>query len=87
MKKFAELLEESVITQTYITMLVVTAYVGLAIASWWTGRAMPDALGDAFWAIIGFWFASKLHNIQAKMMRNGGKTEVSFTPTTTPDKS
>lgn len=55
MSKFLDLLERSVITQSFITLLVVTACIVLAVM----GQPLPEWLETVLYVIIGFFFGSK----------------------------
>lgn len=55
MKEFWKLLKESVITQAFITILVVGAIVYLAV----TTQPIPDILEKLALLIIGFYFGAK----------------------------
>jgi len=55
MNKFLDLLRESVIVQSTVTLaLVITLCVMFA-----TGRPVPDLLAQITLLVIGFWFGSK----------------------------
>jgi hypothetical protein len=58
MDQFVELLKESVITQFIITVLVVAAMVYMAV----TEMVIPEELGWAVSAVLGFYFGSKIEN-------------------------
>ena len=65
---FWYLFEKSVILQGLITVGVVGAslYLGL------TGQAIPDALGQGLWVVLGFWFGTKTQaTIDANARKQG----------------
>lgn len=55
MSKFWELLESSVIVQSVVTLILVTAVVYLGV----TGKVIPDALLNMAILALGFYFGSK----------------------------
>lgn len=55
MSRFWDLLERSVIVQGCLTLMVVGAVCYLACV----GRVIPEQLGYAMAAVLGFWFGSK----------------------------
>lgn len=54
--RFLELLEQSIITQSIITVLVVGLWVFLLA----TGQTVPDTLTTILQLLIGFYFGSKV---------------------------
>lgn len=62
MKKFWELLQESVITQAAVTVMVVGAVIYLSV----TGKPIPDLLNSITGLVVGFYFGSKLALRQAR---------------------
>lgn len=63
--KFWELMADSTITQSTITLLLVGADVYLVIAA----RPIPDNLFNATMIVLGFWFGQKLNYAGAKMTK------------------
>jgi uncharacterized membrane protein YfcA len=61
MSTFWELVKESVITQSILTVLLWSAVVYLAV----TGQAIPDLLSIAATSVLGFWFGSKVSYTKA----------------------
>lgn len=53
--KFVELLEKSTITQSYITICVVTT----ACILWGLGQTIPDGLQAVLLMVVGFFFGTK----------------------------
>jgi uncharacterized membrane protein AbrB (regulator of aidB expression) len=61
--KFFDLIERSVIVQALITLALIIVLCIL----WATGQTPPDRLIDLTFAVVGFWFGSKVEN--AKLQR------------------
>ena len=55
MEKFWQLLEDSVITQSILTISIWAAIIYLCVAK----QEVPPLLADGGWAILGFWFGAK----------------------------
>ncbi len=55
MDKFWSLLEDSVITQSVLTVSIWAAIIYLCVIQ----REVPPLLADGGWAILGFWFGAK----------------------------
>ena len=53
--KFLELLESSTITQSYITMCVITT----ACVMWGMGMEIPEGLQAVVLMVVGFFFGTK----------------------------
>lgn len=67
MAKFWELFERSVILQGVITI----GLLATMIYMWVACIEVPDALTQAFWVVLGFWFGSKVqHEANAANVRN-----------------
>ena len=62
--KFWELLQESVITQSLVTLMLLGAVVYIEV----TGRSVPNDLWSATMVVLGFWFGQKL-NFQNKKLQ------------------
>jgi len=60
--KFVELLEKSTITQSYITMAVITT----ACVMWGMGVEMPEGLQAAVMIVLGFFFGQKSASLRKK---------------------
>jgi len=76
MAKFWELVQQSIIVQSIITLELITAVIFMFAI----GRDVPDALVNMTMLILGFWFGTKIqggvNNIQYKkvikeVMENG----------------
>lgn len=65
MEKFWQLLEDSVITQSVLTISVWAAILYLCVA----GRDVPALLADGGWAILGFWFGAKSQQAVARVRK------------------
>lgn len=65
MDKFLDLLRESVIVQSTVTLaLVITLCVMFA-----TGRPVPDLLAQTTLLVIGYWFGSKTQLLLNRSMK------------------
>ena len=60
-----DLLRESVLTQSVLTLTLACAVVYLSV----TGQKIPETLISAFWVVIGFYFGNKT---QQFLERYGG---------------
>ena len=60
--KFVELLEKSTITQSYITIAVITT----ACITWGMGVEMSEGLQAAVMIVLGFFFGSKAATMRQK---------------------
>lgn len=56
MAKFLDLLERSILVQSFVTLAVVCTDLYL----WLTGQALPEGLLQITWLILGFYFGSKV---------------------------
>jgi len=56
MTKFWELLRESIICQSLLTIGFAAGVLYLSMA----GKDVPPEMWQALWAILGFWFGSKV---------------------------
>jgi hypothetical protein len=66
MTKFWELFEQSVIVQSVLTLIIISAYVYLLV----TGQEVSTEMNALATLILGFWFGSKAGYQQgAKAMR------------------
>jgi hypothetical protein len=66
MDKFWELLQESVIVQSTVTLALVITICVMFV----TGRAVPDLLAQITLLVIGYWFGSK-----TQLLLNRGKSK------------
>lgn len=62
MNKFLELLEKSVILQATMTISILFSIIFLIV----TGKNVPDVLTNSWYAILGFYFASKISTIKTE---------------------
>jgi hypothetical protein len=60
--KFWELLQESVIVQSSVTLVLI----GTLCFMFATGKPVPDLLAQVTLLVIGFWFGSKSQQIITK---------------------
>ena len=65
MSKFWELFAESIIVQSFITMLLVTG----VLFMWVTGREVPPDLVSATMLVLGFWFGSKTQHAMTDVLK------------------
>ena len=56
MSKFWDLFAQSIILQGLMTL----GFSGVALYLWATGQEVPDGLLQGLWAILGFWFGTKV---------------------------
>jgi hypothetical protein len=56
MQKFWSLVEESVITQSVVTLVLI----GTVCTLWILQRVVPTELIQLTFAVVGFWFGSKV---------------------------
>lgn len=73
MKKFWELLQSSVITQSVITISVVGTYLYLIISQ----SVVPQGLENVVWVVVGFFFGSKYQQAISQPMINVAKDVIS----------
>jgi carbon starvation protein CstA len=79
MQKFWDLFEQSIITQSIITVLVVGVWLYLVAA----GRVVPETLNQILALVVGFYFGSKVAYRQgiAKAERSLLKRSTDYTET------
>jgi len=65
MDKFWGLLEDSVITQSVLTISIWAAIIFMCV----TQRDVPTLLADGGWAILGFWFGAKSQQTVIKVRK------------------
>lgn len=66
MEKFWDLFERSIIVQSTLTLIVISAYVYMLVR----GTPVPTELSGLATLVLGFWFGSKAgYNQGAKAMR------------------
>ena len=58
MATFWRLFEESVILQGFVTL----GFSSVALYLWAVGKPVPDGLVQGLWAILGFWFGTKVQH-------------------------
>jgi len=58
MAKFWELFAQSIIIQGILTL----GFSGVSLYLWATGQVVPDGLTQGLWAILGFWFGTKVQS-------------------------
>jgi hypothetical protein len=56
MDKFWQLLEESVIVQSAVTLILIATLCVMLLR----GQPIPDLLSSITFAVLGFWFGSKV---------------------------
>lgn len=69
MKKFWELFQSSVITQSVITMSVIGVWLYMVAA----GIPTPPALENIVWVVVGFFFGSKYQQAVSQPMIDAAK--------------
>lgn len=69
MQRFFDLLEESVIVQSMITLIVVSGITYLAT----TNQPIPEILAQIGFLVVGYWFGTK-QNVAIRKFSRGDQT-------------
>lgn len=76
MSKFWELLEKSIIVQSFVTALMTIVLAVMWTAPLWCNRTVeiPTEVYSIAGVIYGFWFGTKVSYVQSKQVESKAKT-------------